>query len=59
VSATIAGLYPRHCERSDLSAEASANAEAIQSGMRGSMDCFAALAMTGLIAAHDYTALQP
>src|SRR6267378_7181117 len=37
----------RHCERSDLSAEAQrAKAEAIHSAASGEVDCFAALAMT-------------
>ncbi len=43
----IAKPYPRHPERSDLSAEALAKAEAIHCHLiRGKMDCFASLAMT-------------
>ena len=43
-----AHLSPRrHCERNDLSAEALAKAEAIQSlSAEGFLDCFAALSMT-------------
>jgi hypothetical protein len=43
----IAKLYPRHCERSDLSAVARrAKAEAIHISACRAMDCFASLAMT-------------
>ena len=49
VTREIAKLHPRHCERSDLSAEALAKAEAIHpSAYAVALDCFAALAMTGI-----------
>ena len=45
-------LTHRHCERSDVSAEALAKAEAIHLSACGDMDCFVAslLAMTELLA---------